>query len=409
MKTSNSENISRKNKHLTLQERIEIQEYLYACKTFTEIGELLQKHKSTISKEVKLHSKEHKNGFSTRDEKCPNLLKPPYVCNGCKQKSSSSCRYTRIVYTAKTAQQEYEETLVNSREGIPLNKAEFYESDRIISKRIEAGQHLYQIISCSDISFSLSSAYRYFHKGYFSISLIKLPRAVKFKSRNSKKDEYVPKGVKIGRTYNDFLQFMKDAGLSNHCEADTVIGTLGGKVIMTFIFTQVNFMFGILLDNKTSAEASSKILLFKKYLSENGFSFGELMPVLLTDNGGEFSDVFSFELDSHGNIETRMFFCDPMHSSQKPFVEKNHTLFRDIIPKGTSFDNFSQNTVNLIFSHVNSVNRKSLNGKSPFDMFSFIYSEELANVLGISRISPDEVIQSPILTTYKNFVDTLVF
>lgn len=407
MKTSNSENISRKNKHLTLQERIEIQEYLYACKTFTEIGELLQKHKSTISKEVKLHSKEHKNGFSTRDEKCPNLLKPPYVCNGCKQKSSSSCRYTRIVYTAKTAQQEYEETLVNSREGIPLNKAEFYESDRIISKRIEAGQHLYQIISCSDISFS--SAYRYFHKGYFSISLIKLPRAVKFKSRNSKKDEYVPKGVKIGRTYNDFLQFMKDAGLSNHCEADTVIGTLGGKVIMTFIFTQVNFMFGILLDNKTSAEASSKILLFKKYLSENGFSFGELMPVLLTDNGGEFSDVFSFELDSHGNIETRMFFCDPMHSSQKPFVEKNHTLFRDIIPKGTSFDNFSQNTVNLIFSHVNSVNRKSLNGKSTFDMFSFIYSEELANVLGISRISPDEVIQSPILTTSKNFVDTLVF
>ena len=176
---------------------------------------------------------------------------------------------------------------------------------------------------------------------------------------------------------------MKDAGLSNHCEADTVIGTLGGKVIMTFIFTQVNFMFGILLDNKTSAEASSKILLFKKYLSENGFSFGELMPVLLTDNGGEFSDVFSFELDSHGNIETRMFFCDPMHSSQKPFVEKNHTLFRDIIPKGTSFDNFSQNTVNLIFSHVNSVNRKSLNGKSPFDMFSFIYSEELANRLKV--------------------------
>ena len=63
MKKSNRKIVSGKNKHLTLQERIEIQEYLYACKTFTEIGELLQKHKSTISKEVKLHSKEHKMDF----------------------------------------------------------------------------------------------------------------------------------------------------------------------------------------------------------------------------------------------------------------------------------------------------------------------------------------------------------
>lgn len=409
MKKTNSKNILKKNKHLTLQDRIEIQEYLYSCKNFSEIGELLQKHKSTIAKEVKLHSKEHKNCFSVKDGMCPKLSKPPYVCNGCKQKSSSSCRYTRIVYTAKIAQLEYEETLVNSREGIPLNKAEFYESDRIISKKIEAGQHLYQIMSYSNISFSLSSAYRYFHKGYFSVSLIKLPRAVKFKSRNAKKDEYVPKGVKIGRTYNDFLLFMEEHGLANHCESDTVIGNPGGKVIMTFIFTQVNFMFGILLENKTAAEAASKILLFKDYLSKNGFSFGQLIPALLTDNGGEFSDVFSFESDLNGNLETRMFFCDPMHSSQKPFVEKNHTLFRDIIPKGTSFDNFTQKTVNLIFSHVNSVNRKSLNGKSPFDMFSFLYSEKLANILGISRISSDMVIQSPRLSASKDFIDTLAF
>ena len=42
-----------------------------------------------------------------------------------------------------------------------------------------------------------------------AIAQIDLPRAVKFKSRKSKKEDYVPKGVKIGRTYEDFLNFIE--------------------------------------------------------------------------------------------------------------------------------------------------------------------------------------------------------
>jgi hypothetical protein len=38
-----------------------------------------------------------------------------------------------------------------------------------------------------------------------------------------------------------------------------------------------------------------------------------------------------------------------MQSCQKPRVEKNHTLFRDIVPKGESFDCLTQDMVNLIF------------------------------------------------------------
>ena len=52
-----------------------------------------------------------------------------------------------------------------------------------------------------------------------------------------------------------------------------------------------------------------------------------------------------------GEKEACLFFCDPMQSCQKAQIEKNHTLFRDIVPKGSSFDHFTQDTVNLIFSH----------------------------------------------------------
>lgn len=401
-------NYEKKNKHMTLEERTEIQDCLYKRMTFKAIASLVEKDPTTVSKEVKLHAQNHTNSYVTTDEICPKLLKAPFVCNGCKQKSSPSCHYMRRIYIAKTAQDEYERTLVESREGIALNKAEFYENDRILSERIESGQHIYHILHSSDIKTSKSSVYRYFHKGYLSASIVSLPRAVKFKARKGKKAEYVPKGVKIGRTYDDFNAFMDETDISEHQEFDTVIGNVGGKVIMTVHFPAPDFMFGILLDNKTSAEAAAKIIELKRRLKDNGFSFGDVFPVILTDNGGEFSDVFTFENDSNGDPESRMFFCDPMCSSQKPFVEKNHTLFRDIIPTGTSFDRFSQQTVDLIFSHVNSVRRKIFNGKSAYDMFSFLYSEKLASVFNISRIEDKSVVQSPKLQSSDEFLKSLI-
>ena len=90
------------------------------------------------------------------------------------------------------------------------------------------------------------------------------------------------------------------------------------------------------------------------------------------------------------------------------FIEKNHILFRDIIPKGSSFDSFTQETVNLFFPHVNFVKRKSLNGKSSFEMFSFLYSDALANLLGIKQIHHDDVIQSTVLQKTNTFIDSLL-
>ena len=178
---------------------------------------------------------------------------------------------------------------------------------------------------------------------------------------------------------------------------DTVIGRPGGKVIMTFQFVNVDFMFGLLLENKTAAEAASKLTALKAKLERCGFSFGNVCPVLLTDNGGEFSRVAAFENAADGSRETSLFFCDPNAPYQKPHVENNHTLLRSIVPSGTSFDDFSQDTVDLIFSHVNSVIRRQFNGKSAYEMFSFAYSEKLAHALGVTFVEPRKVIQSPLL------------
>lgn len=163
---------------------------------------------------------------------------------------------------------------------------------------------------------------------------------------------------------------------------------------MTIHFVNSDFMIGLLLENKTAAEAASKIQALKASLKTKGARFGDIVPLMLTDNGGEFSLVHVFEEDEAGDLETKLFFCKPSSPQEKPHIEKNHTLFRDIVPGGTSFDGFTQDTVNLIFSHVNSVKRKQFNGKSAYDLFAFSYSAELAAYLGISEIAADDVIQS---------------
>lgn len=387
---------NRKNKHLTLSDRIEIQECLTKGMTFKLIAKRIGKSPTTVSREVKAHLQVHTNGYVKTESVCPMLLKAPFVCNGCEKKSRSSCQFKRNLYIAKRAHADYETLLSDSRTGIPLNKESFYETERIVSAAIRKGQHIYHVVTSNNLPVSMSTVYRHIKRGYYTICPLDLPRMVKFKPRRKKEESYyVPYAVKQNRRYEDYLAFVDTHPDINTIEFDTVIGRVGGKLILTIHFASCDFMTGILLDNKTGAESASKITAMKASLKASGFSFGEVIPLILTDNGGEFSNVSAFENDENGNTETQMFFCEPNAPYEKPHIEKNHTLFRDIVPSGSSFDSFTQETVNLIFSHVNAVKRKQFNGKSAYDMFSFAYSKELATALGISFISANEVVQSP--------------
>ena len=394
--------LTKKNKHLTLEDRMEIQECLNHGATFKATAARIGKDQTTVSKEVKRHlvvrvptfKRMKEDGTALENPLCPKLLKAPFVCNPC-EKRNRNCAFSKQLYHAKHAQRAYEELLVEAREGIPLNKESFYEMDAVVSAGVKQGQHLYHIMQSNDLGVSKSTVYRHLKRGYLSVSAIDFPRVVKFKPRRTRQTDYIPKAAKTGRTYNDFLAFIEENGISSWVEMDTVIGRLGGKVILTLDFTFCNFMAGLLLDDKTAAQAADKVRSLKERMAAHGIRFGDILPLVLTDNGGEFANISAFMADLNGEIETELFFCDPMQSCQKPRVEKNHTLFRDIYPSGQSFDTFTQNTVNLIFSHVNSIKRKSLNGKTPYEVFVFAFGEKTADIFGIQPIPAHEVIQSP--------------
>ena len=385
-----------KHKHLTLSDRNDIQLGLERGETFKAIGQLILKDPTTVSKEVKRNRQVRES--TCHNLPCPLLEKAPFVCNGC-PKRRQNCGYKKILYLAKQAQKQYEQTLVEAREGTPLNSKTFWDMDKVISEGVKKGQHIYHILKTHNLDVSSSTVYRHIRKGYLSIAPIDLARAVKFKERRKSKLPSIPKEAKKGRSYEDFLNYLALKHLNSWLEMDTVLGRMGGKVLLTFNLSFCNFIFARLLDNKTALEVTKHLYDIKNTLHQADKDFFQLFPAILTDNGGEFARVDDIEMDVRG--ESKLFFCDPNRSDQKGRIEKNHTLIRDILPKGTSFDNLTQEDINLVCSHVNNVKRAALNGKSAYEIFAFTYGEEIPKLLGISKIPAEDVCQSSKLLQHK--------
>ena len=166
---------TKKHLHLSLDDRIEIQECLSHGMTFKAIARRISKDPTTVSKEVKKHISISPTKVRRTDKDgkpvvavCPKLLKPPFVCNAC-PKVHSVCGFDRHIYRAKTAHSEYEKLLSEVRVDIMFNKQEFFDMDAIISDGIKNGQHLYQILQINGLSTSKTTVYRHLKKGYLSV------------------------------------------------------------------------------------------------------------------------------------------------------------------------------------------------------------------------------------------------
>ena len=123
---------------------------------------------------------------------------------------------------------------------------------------------------------------------------------------------------------------------------------------------------------------------------------------MLTDRGTEFEKCELFEVNIEtGEIRGNFCYWDPQSRSQKPHVDNNHYYVRDNLPNSKSLKNLTQEDLNLMFSHINSSPRASLNGKTPYESFEFLYGNEILNKLNIQKIEKDMVTLQPYLLKIK--------
>lgn len=73
----------------------------------------------------------------------------------------------------------------------------------------------------------------------------------------------------------------------------------------------------------------------------------------------------------------------------------NHEIMRYIIKKGSSIKDLKEEDVYLLMNSINSYPRASLGGKSPYDVFVFLYGKEGAEKLELKKIPFDELVLTP--------------
>jgi hypothetical protein len=111
----------------------------------------------------------------------------------------------------------------------------------------------------------------------------------------------------------------------------------------------------------------------------------------------EFTNPLAIEFNKGNGRRTHIFYCDPQRSDQKGGCEVTHEMIRRVLPKKISFDNLTQDDINLMMSHINSYNRKKLNNQSAHQLFSFINGGDILDKLGIKSIPANEINLTPLL------------
>lgn len=407
------------NKHLSFNDRLTIEKNLSLSKSFKYIAKLLNKDCTTISKEIKNHYKVMNTGSIGRrfnnclyrrtcpnrgkncnisscinftEEKCSLLNKSPYVCNGCKNKIH--CTLTKHFYDAEFAFKEYKHVLSESRQGLLIDQSEIDHLNSILVPLIKnQGQSIHQALvnNKNKIMFSDKTIYKVIDLGLLEVRNIDLPRKVRFRTRRKQTTVYkIDKKCLVGRTYEDFINYMENNSDTPIVQMDTVEGIKGGKVLLTIHFVNCSFMLAFIREHN---DAQSVIDIFNYLQKTLGIDkFKELFILILTDNGSEFSNPIEIEFDLNtGEKRTRIFYCHPSSPYEKGSCEVNHELLRRILPKGTSFDDLTQEDVNLIMSHINSYKRKKLNNVSPITMFSTIYGKDTIDKLNIREIPANDI------------------
>ena len=423
--------LQKKNHHLTYEERIIIEDMLVRKQSLYVIAQKLGRSASTISREVRNRRKSYKSTGNDcanlrgcvqkqlckwsnctklchtckrcikycpnyQKLQCPKNMSAPYVCNSCSK--FYGCSMDRYRYEAKYAQNQYRELLVEHRTGFDVTLGDLEYINGLVSPLIKNGQSPYHIKQSLQeaLPVSESTLRRMIDSCELDVKNIDLRDKVKRRKRSARplhneKDISI---LKIGHLYKDYLNYISD----NDCsivEMDCVEGKKeDNAVLLTLHLQNSHLHLAFIMNSQSSQNVIAVLDMLETTLGADLFQI--IFGVCLTDNGKEFTDIPGMEKSVFGH-QRRMsiFFCDPNRPDEKGKCENNHKYIRYIIPKGHSLEAYHQSDITLMMNHINSLKRKSLFGKSPYEVAMNVLPEDFFILLGLESIPPEQIILQP--------------
>lgn len=378
----------------TIERKIE--EGLSRNESIASIARSTMRAKSSIIREInagavwaKTHALVRKNIVcaepESQDSVCHKLKLSPYVCNGCKQFITHTCskRYNRY-YLASRAQEISEAKRSESRRGWDTTDDVLETRAECIYSALKQGLSPETMCMMGLVDCSAATIRRMVDEGIGKLSRMLLPRAVRYKKREVKREPRICKKRTAKRTYQAFLK-LEEQVRESRWELDCVEGHRDEhKRLVSLLERRSRFQIFLIADSKNPSDVLAAI---RKLTYKLGISCTQqLFKLVLTDNGSEFGcEAELAEAFCEPPGQTRIYYCDPMCSFQKGTYERNHVELRKILPKKPrqyiDFDLLTQEDARLITSHVNSLPRNILHGKSSMQVFCELYGDDAKTLL----------------------------
>lgn len=310
-------------KHLTLQERYQINAYRYS-KNQKEIAKIIGVHPSTISRELKRGT----DALGRTYYPIGSHNKATKVQIEKSKRSNLKLTEKSIKLIKKYLKKEYSPEQISATIKIKHQKEISYVTiyKYIYINRLSEGE-LYKQLR---------------HKG---------KRRVKYASKRKSR-------IKDRVSIHKRPEIVEDKTRLGDFEVDTIIGAGRKGAIVTIVDRKSMYL-------KISVPCSKNSKIVANEIKRLLHPYKKKVHTITTDNGLEFAKHKSVTKA----LKCDFYFCDPYSSWQRGLNENINGLIRQYIPKGSSFKNITKKRIKEIENKLNHRPRKTLGWRTPYEVF----------------------------------------
>jgi len=231
-----------------------------------------------------------------------------------------------IEYIQKDWSPEQVSAMLNIKDNMTISFVRIYQF--IEQDRLEGGD--------------LHTYLRFYHTGH---------RRAKYGSRHKG-------GLKDRVSISQREQIVDDKTRVGDWEMDTIVGANQKGAITTVVERATSLVRISIPTSKKACEIEAETIRIMTPLKDKIYT-------ITSDNGLEFANHKNIAK----NLDYKHYFCHPYSSWERGLNEYTNGLIRQYIPKGTSFENITPEYIQMIEDKLNSRPRKSLNWKTPNEVF----------------------------------------
>ncbi len=337
---------------LTRADRIKIEALLKEGLSKAKIAAHLGVHRSTIYNELKRGEYEHRNSdWTTEKRYSPDIAQE-------KAEENLKVRGTQLKIGNDIAYANYIED--------KIVKEDYSPAAVLGELKAQGREKEFNTTVC------VATLYSYIDKGVFLKLTNKDLPVKKNKKRGYKKVRKQQARAAAGDSIEKRPEEIDQREEFGHWEMDSVIGKRGISKNVLLVLTERKTRDEIIFklpDHTDEAVVAALDRLERRYGAD---MFKQIFKTITVDNGSEFADVNGLERSilEEGEKRTHLYYCHPYSSWERGTNEVTNKMVRRKVPKGTNFDDKTDEEIEEIENWINGYPRRIHGYRSAGELFT---------------------------------------